>query len=54
MEGLALIPDYQPIPLPAPVWLLQLLLVLGFFLHAVPMNVVLGGGFVSSACLYLG
>lgn len=54
MEGLALIPDYQPIPLPAPVWLLQLLLVLGFFLHAVPMNVVLGGGFLSSTFLFLG
>ncbi|MBK9145014.1 MAG: hypothetical protein IPM23_21175 [Candidatus Melainabacteria bacterium] len=54
MEALNLIPSYQPIPLPAPVWLLQLLLVLGFFLHAVPMNVVLGGGFISAACLYAG
>jgi hypothetical protein len=30
---------YQPIPFPAPVALLKSLLVLGFFLHAIPMNV---------------
>lgn len=54
MDPLTLIPDYQPIPLPAPVELLQLLLVLGFFLHAVPMNVVLGGGFFASACMFMG
>lgn len=43
------IPNYQPLPFPLPVWLMQTLLVLGFFLHALPMNVVLGGGFICAA-----
>ncbi len=48
------IPDYQPIPFPAPLWLLQVLLVVGLFLHILPMNIALGGGLVSSFCLVLG
>lgn len=43
----ALIPQYQPIAFPAPLWLLQLLLVLGFFLHVIPMNISLVGGLFS-------
>ncbi|MBK8190649.1 MAG: hypothetical protein IPK79_09405 [Vampirovibrionales bacterium] len=39
-----IIPDFQPIPFPAPLWLLKTLLVLGFFLHAIPMNAALMGG----------
>jgi hypothetical protein len=48
MDTLISIPDFQPIPFPLPLWLLQTLLVLGFFLHAVPMNVALAGGFLSA------
>jgi hypothetical protein len=36
----------DPTGLPAPVWLLKLLLVFTFLLHVVPMNLVLGGGLV--------
>lgn len=54
MELTHLIPSYQPLPFPLPVWLMQLLLLLGFYLHALPMNVVLGGGFVASALFIFG
>lgn len=54
MEAISLIPHYQALPFPAPVWLLQLLLVLGFFLHAIPMNLALGGCLSASVCLFLG
>lgn len=54
MDPTALIPHYQPLPFPAPVWLLQTLLVLGFYLHAIPMNVVLGGGLTAGICLLAG
>lgn len=43
-----IIPNYQPLPLPAPLWLLNILLVLGFYLHVLPMNVVLGGTLIAS------
>ncbi len=39
------VPGIDAIPLPAPVWLLQVLLTLCFTLHVVPMTVMLGGGF---------
>jgi hypothetical protein len=54
MDPTSLIPHYQALPFPAPVWLLQILLVLGFYLHAIPMNVVLGGGLTSAICLLSG
>ncbi|MBS1957510.1 MAG: hypothetical protein JST89_25210 [Cyanobacteria bacterium SZAS-4] len=54
MELTNLIPGYQPLPFPLPTWLMQLLLLLGFYLHALPMNVVLGGGFVASALFFFG
>ncbi|MDT7972725.1 MAG: hypothetical protein RRB24_07830, partial [Armatimonadota bacterium] len=37
------IPTPEPIPLPAPVWLLQGLLLVTFLVHLVPMNLTLGG-----------
>lgn len=37
------VPTPDPLPLPAPVWLLHGLLLLTFFLHLVAMNLVLGG-----------
>lgn len=39
-----MIPAFQPIAFPAPLLLLKILLVLGFFLHAIPMNIALMGG----------
>jgi len=45
---------YQPIPFPAPVWVLQTLLVAGFFMHAIPMNVALTGGVTSAVLLLMG
>ncbi len=39
------LPSLDPIPLPAPVWLLSALLLLTFTLHVVPMAMTLGGGF---------
>lgn len=44
---LATIPQMDPLPLPAPAWLLWGLLMLTFFLHVLPMNFVLGGSIVS-------
>ena len=46
--------NFQPIPFPAPVSLLQVLLVIGFLLHALPMNVALTGGLVSAILLLVG
>lgn len=40
------LPD--PTGLPAPVWLLETLLVFTFLLHLLPMNLILGGGFVTA------
>jgi len=48
------IPDPDPIPLPAPFWLLKVLLLLTFFLHVVPMNFLLGGGFITAVSDFLG
>lgn len=41
--GAGIIPAPDPVPLPAPVWLLQVLLVITFLLHLVPMNLTVGG-----------
>ena len=40
------IPSLDPLPLPAPAWLLWFLLTLTFVLHVVPMNLVLGGSLI--------
>ena len=45
------IPDYQPIPFPAPLWLMNVMLVIGFYIHAIPMNVALMGGLVAAVFL---
>lgn len=45
---------YQPMPFPAPIWLMETLLVVGFFLHAIPMNVALMGGISSAILLFKG
>lgn len=49
-----IIPDFQPVAFPAPLWLLKTMLVLGFFSHVIPMNVTLTGGLVSGAYLFSG
>lgn len=41
------LPNPEPIGLPAPVWLLQSLLVLTFSLHLIPMTFTLGGSLVA-------
>ncbi|MBD3233840.1 MAG: hypothetical protein GF315_08970 [candidate division Zixibacteria bacterium] len=46
------IPDLDPIPLPAPVWLLKFLLLLGFVLHLIPMNIMLGGLILTGISYY--
>ena len=46
--------SFQPIPFPAPVALLQILLVVGFFTHALPMNVALTGGLGTAILLLMG
>lgn len=43
------IPDPDPLGLPAPLGLLKFLLVFTFILHLIPMNLVLGGGFLALA-----
>ncbi len=54
MDTSLLIPHYQALPFPAPLWLLQTLLILGFFLHVLPMNFMLGGGFLAAIFLFKG
>lgn len=41
--AVSLLPQPDPLPLPGPVWLLQALLLVGFLLHVLAMNVILGG-----------
>jgi hypothetical protein len=41
------IPSPDPLPLPAPPWLLWFLLILTFFLHILAMNFVLGGSIIA-------
>jgi hypothetical protein len=43
-----IIPPFQPVPFPLPLWLIETLLVAGFLLHVIPMNIAWMGGFVSS------
>jgi hypothetical protein len=44
-----LIPAADPNPLPAPYWVLKLLLIVTFFLHILAMNFLLGGGALALA-----
>jgi len=48
------IPDYGSIALPAPFWLIHLLLVATFILHIIPMNLVLGGSVTAAIASTLG
>lgn len=41
------IPSAEPIPLPAPAWILELFLLVTFLLHIVAMNCVVGGSFIA-------
>jgi hypothetical protein len=43
MDTTIIVPAFDPIPLPAPVWLLKFLLLLTFTLHLVAMNLLVGG-----------
>ncbi len=54
MEFEQLVPDFQPIPFPGPLWLLKLLLIAGFYGHALPMNVALMGGLVAGVFILTG
>jgi len=44
MQTTIQIPTIDPMPVPAPIWLVQGLLLLTFFLHVVAMNFTVGGG----------
>jgi hypothetical protein len=46
-----LIPHPDPMPLPAPGWLLRTLLLLTFFLHVLFMNCLLGGTAIALVCM---
>lgn len=54
MESSLLIPHYPPLPFPAPLWLLLTLLILGLFLHMLPMNMMVGSTFLSAFFLSKG
>jgi hypothetical protein len=54
MEPSQLLAAYQPLPFPLPLWLMQILLVAGLFLHVLPMNVIFGGGFLCAALFAAG
>jgi hypothetical protein len=49
-----ILPDPDPLGLPAPAWLLKTLLIATFTLHLLPMNLVLGGGFVAAWAAFKG
>ena len=48
-----LVPAIDPMPLPAPAWLFHVLLVFTFFLHALFMNLTLGGTILAAVGRYL-
>ncbi|MCX7762904.1 MAG: hypothetical protein N2252_08715 [Candidatus Kryptonium sp.] len=54
MNQQIIIPEPDPIPLPAPFWLLKFLLVLTFILHIIAMNFALGGGIIAGITDLLG
>jgi hypothetical protein len=51
MDPNLIIPNFPQLPLPAPYPVLELLLILGFFLHVIPMNMMFGGAMLSAAFL---
>jgi hypothetical protein len=48
------VPLIDPLPLPAPAWLLSALLALTFTLHLVPMNLLLGGSILALVARFRG
>ena len=48
-----IIPSFPPLAFPIPLWLSKLLIVVGFFLHAVPMKIVLGGTWLAAILFFL-
>lgn len=50
----AAIPQPDPLPVPAPHWLLWFLLLLTFLLHLLPMNLLLGGSVLGALSKHLG
>ncbi len=50
IDSLLIIPTFDPIPLPAPVWLLKGLLLLTLLLHLIAMNLLLGGAWTVFWC----
>jgi len=54
MDPNLVIPNFPHLPLPAPYPLLELLLIVGFFLHVIPMNMMFGGAILSAAFLLSG
>ena len=49
-----MVPNLDPIALPAPVPVLQFLSALTFVLHVIPMNLVLGGGIIAAYAAWSG
>lgn len=54
MNTQVIIPDIDPIAVPAPLWLLKFLLLLTFTLHILAMNVAVGGGFIAAISEFIG
>lgn len=54
METQVIIPDIDPISVPAPIWLLKFLLLLTFTLHILAMNVAVGGGLIAAVTEFIG
>lgn len=48
MTPMPIIPLAEPLPLPAPVWLMWSLLMLTFVLHLIAMNLLLGGSIIAA------
>ncbi|MBD3169199.1 MAG: hypothetical protein GF307_06925 [candidate division Zixibacteria bacterium] len=48
------IPEIDPLPIPAPWWLLKFLLLLTFVLHIIPMNIMLGGLIMAGVSYFRG
>jgi hypothetical protein len=49
-----ILPDPDPLGLPAPAWVLKTLLVATFALHLLPMNLIVGGAFVAAWAAFKG
>jgi len=54
MNTSMIIPLFDQIPLPAPVWLLKSLLLLTLILHLIAMNLLLGGSWTAFVCAVKG